>query len=898
MADNMGTWNYEKFVSEATLFSKAAPDAASTQALASITLPARTGATIKRAIVELVIVSMLPQNDLTASLQNDQEIQVKESVSGTYTNAVLLKNNGLKCNPTGSMGISFMGSIDVVSEVSAFNKTYDFQWIDLNVQGDDVSFEVYQILHIWWELDSGVEAKIDIIDQNVDDVLLDTDEMQLKLPTNNIMGSSDKDDHDTDIDAILADTNEMQGKLPTNNIMGSSTKADMDDEINAIKADTDRLFDSSMGAVTDGSFADNLMNKDAGQTFDPATDSLEAIRDRGDAAWAGTGATKEEIADAVWDELLSGHTTAGSAGKTVQDMDSQLDDIEADTQDIQGRLPATLNGGRMRSHIEATDNLGLTTQQKLDVNAEADQALADYDPPTRAEATSDKNEILAEVNANETKIDNMQSDVTDILADTADMQPKVDGIDTRLPADPADQSLVEDKIDQAVDYLDGPDARDHTEIYNAVTAIQNNTRLKTSVPSYMQKPDTGDRAFRWSANLYDDTGNPENPDNNEILVRVFKTDGTPITDTLYQDSGLATPLANPTDTVNFPPASGWRAMKLITTGRFELFYKVTSTADEEPLNIEFGWMEGGVGPIVFPRATIVSDVKGDIEDIQSKVTDILEDTSTTIPDRIDTLESNLKSMPRMRVNAPCEMYVPQVKTSVNKESGIGASDTTIPVLNIEGLPSSGLVKIDSELIKYDGIDSSTNELTGCTRGAYGTVAATHTDNAVVKLAVVHQILLAVFDNEGNMVNADSTPTIEMFNWNHTQTLVPTNMTAFSGYTGLYYYDHIIVEGDTPANFYIRCEATLGGTPMVEDEPVVVIDKPASESVVVSTSGGGTGDYACDQNGWYDGSGTLHPWGDVLEGPVVDAESGAPLDDCYVTFYPVIGGEAIITDRPT
>ena len=40
-------------------------------------------------------------------------------------------------------------------------------------------------------------------------------------------------------------------------------------------------------------------------------------------------------------------------------------------------------------------NLGLTTQMKADVNAEADTALTDYDPPTRAEATADRDALAA-----------------------------------------------------------------------------------------------------------------------------------------------------------------------------------------------------------------------------------------------------------------------------------------------------------------------------------------------------------------------------------------------------------------------------------------------------------------------------------------------------------------------
>ena len=58
-----------------------------------------------------------------------------------------------------------------------------------------------------------------------------------------------------------------------------------------------------------------------GSGFDTATDSLEAVRNRGDAAWitatgfnTTTPPTASAVADAVWDELQSGHTTSGTFG--------------------------------------------------------------------------------------------------------------------------------------------------------------------------------------------------------------------------------------------------------------------------------------------------------------------------------------------------------------------------------------------------------------------------------------------------------------------------------------------------------------------------------------------------------------------------------------------------------
>jgi len=60
------------------------------------------------------------------------------------------------------------------------------------------------------------ETKIDTIDTVVDAVLVDTNEIQGKLPTNNIMGSSVKTDKDDEIDAILADTAALDSRVPTN----------------------------------------------------------------------------------------------------------------------------------------------------------------------------------------------------------------------------------------------------------------------------------------------------------------------------------------------------------------------------------------------------------------------------------------------------------------------------------------------------------------------------------------------------------------------------------------------------------------------------------------------------------------------------------------------------------
>lgn len=70
---------------------------------------------------------------------------------------------------------------------------------------------------------------------------------------------------------------------------------------------------------TIGSFIDRVMDKDGAQTFDPATDSLEALADGG-----GVGLTAAAAADAVWDELFGDHQLAGSFGKMLDSPISSL----------------------------------------------------------------------------------------------------------------------------------------------------------------------------------------------------------------------------------------------------------------------------------------------------------------------------------------------------------------------------------------------------------------------------------------------------------------------------------------------------------------------------------------------------------------------------------------------
>lgn len=108
-------------------------------------------------------------------------------------------------------------------------------------------------------------------------------------------------------------------------------------------AKLDKFAQVTAGATnpTVGSWLDKLMNKSGAQTFDPTTDSLEAIRDGGSG-----GPTTAQIADAVWDEVLDGsHAVASSAAQRVKD--------------IHGKLPT----GNISDFDESTNNVNLNASQ-------------------------------------------------------------------------------------------------------------------------------------------------------------------------------------------------------------------------------------------------------------------------------------------------------------------------------------------------------------------------------------------------------------------------------------------------------------------------------------------------------------------------------------------------------
>lgn len=110
------------------------------------------------------------------------------------------------------------------------------------------------------------------------------------------------------IGTILTDTNEIQGKLPTNDIMGSSDKADHDDEIINILADTAAMeplvilnLDAAISAVVAALVAVNIivtnLDTNLGEPGDVVADGTAHGKLGSTAEFSGHKSVKGEIID-------------------------------------------------------------------------------------------------------------------------------------------------------------------------------------------------------------------------------------------------------------------------------------------------------------------------------------------------------------------------------------------------------------------------------------------------------------------------------------------------------------------------------------------------------------------------------------------------------------------------
>lgn len=173
----------------------------------------------------------------------------------------------------------------------------------------------------------------------------------------------------------------------------ASALATVDSVVDAIKVTTDKL--------------DTTLESDGGSGYQYTETALE----NGPAGEGGGGATAEEIADAVWDEALSEHTTEGSAGYILGNVAT-------------GTPPSA---DAIADEVQTRTIAAVTLVNGIAANAVTASALA-------ADAVSEIQSGLATSSALSALDAKVGAPAVSVAADIADVEGKVDDLETRLTA--------------------------------------------------------------------------------------------------------------------------------------------------------------------------------------------------------------------------------------------------------------------------------------------------------------------------------------------------------------------------------------------------------------------------------------------------------------------------------
>lgn len=144
------------------------------------------------------------------------------------------------------------------------------------------------------------------------------------------------------------------------------------------------------------------INADTGSgsgNYSSQTDSLEAVRDRGDTAWltgaASTPPTTDAIAAAVWNKATTSHTTAGTFGKAVGDILTACNNVVGKFSGIT-KLAGWL---RLMTRSDAAVKTDHATEL-LEINENVSSGAGDYDPEAKSlEAIGDYAAAAASLSA-------------------------------------------------------------------------------------------------------------------------------------------------------------------------------------------------------------------------------------------------------------------------------------------------------------------------------------------------------------------------------------------------------------------------------------------------------------------------------------------------------------------
>lgn len=360
-------------------------------------------------------------------------------------------------------------------------------------------------------------------------------------------------------------------------------------------------------------------------------------------------------------------------GETINDTIAEFSVENRSNEKTLAKLPDNnIMGSSVKSNKDdEIDSIKTTVDNNLDATVSS--------RASETNATANKNTVVGEVNANETKIDNLQGDMDDVHG--------------KLPTgDIADES--------------------------SVNAIQNNTRFSSSPPTPVLIPDSGNMIFKISCGLFDTDGNPEDPDVQETVplmaIKARAINGQADKTAFFDDESGSTG-ATASTTYGTP----YVRMVKDSTGRFSTYYKLPDSENPDNWTFTFKYAENSV-EFVRERSITVADQSQDtvtledsnankdviIEAIKQRgnvtapaANTIMDDLVTEIDEnetKIDAVQSTADDIDAKTTNLPTDPASETNATS-NKDEVISEVD-------------DNETKIDAVQSTADNIDAKTTNL--------------------------------------------------------------------------------------------------------------------------------------------------------------------------------------------
>jgi hypothetical protein len=186
------------------------------------------------------------------------------------------------------------------------------------------------------------------------------------------------------------------------------------------------------------------------------------------------------------------------------------------------------------------------------------------------------------------------------------------------------------------------------------------------------------------------------------------------------------------------------------------------------LNLLFAdWANRGVNMWTFEQNTITLVTGQPTYALPDDTVDLLDHvirTNANVATNQADLTITRISMPtyatipnKLTQGRPIQVWVQRLSGNSNVLTGtvqanITATDTTIPVTSLVGIPTAGFIQIGTELIGYNetapAADGNPAYLYNCTRGQDGTTAAAHSTGAAMSLVQKNSITVWPTPNPG------------------------------------------------------------------------------------------------------------------------------------------------------